>query len=301
MPANTDLADVNEIYTAFALNNNKFPDSQSEAQFNRKLKLLSPEQAQQQMGRAQAMAEQFISWARRNGYSGVKGVHWTARPGFSFKAVTGYDVDQRKNPTDVLVEFGGGKFLGLSAKSTKGKGDIGFKNPGIGTVEKDLGINLKKIATEAGDKFAEKFGLSSRTAERKAEIRANPLIKKQADEEAAKVFNEMRNVLMKKLNSMNDRQRKDYIINSWIDASEDLKPAYVKVTGKGTKGPFTADVEDPLNNPKLQAIRRDNIAFEAVGNDSVGVKAGSKKLLKMRFKYESEKFSSSLKMSGDPW
>ena len=301
MPANTDLADVNEIYTAFALNNGKFPDPQSEAQFNKKLKLLSPEQAQQQMGRAQAMAEKFMSWARQNGYGSVRGVHWTARPGFSFRSVTGYDVDQRKNPTDVLVEFAGQKYLGLSAKSTKGKGDIGFKNPGIGTVEEDLGIQLKGIATKAGDEFAEKFGLSKNTAQRKAEIRANPLIKKQADEEAGKVFNEMRNVLLKKLNSLNDKERKDYIINSWIDASEELKPAYVKVTGKGTKGPFTADVEDPLNNPKLQAIRRDKIAFEAVGNDSVGVKAGAKKLLKMRFKYESEKFSSSLKMSGDPW
>ena len=301
MPANTDLADVNEIYTAYALNNKKFPDPQSEAQFDKKLKLLSPEQANQQMGRAQAMAEQFLSWARSNGYSGVKGVHWTARPGFSFRAVTGYDVDQRKNPTDVLVEFAGGKFLGLSAKSTKGKGDIGFKNPGIGTVEKDLGIKLKDIATKAGDEFAEKFGLSKSTATRKAEIRANPLIKKQADEEAGKVFNEMRNVLLKKLNSMNDKQRKDYIVNSWIDASEELLPAYVKVTGRGTGGSYSASVEDPLNNPKLQAIRRDKITFEAVGNDSVGVKAGAKKLLKMRFKYESEKFSSSLKMSGDPW
>ena len=40
---------------------------------------------------------------------------------------------------------------------------------------------------------------------------------------------------------------------------------------------------------------------EEVGNDSVGVKAGSKKILKMRFKFESEKLASSLKMSGDPW
>ena len=39
---------------------------------------------------------------------------------------------KKKNPTDVLVEFTKGGFLGLSAKSTSGKGDIGFKNPGVG-------------------------------------------------------------------------------------------------------------------------------------------------------------------------
>ena len=72
------------------------------------------------------------------GYSGVKNVYWTARPGFSFRNVVGVDVDQRKNPTDVLVEFNLGGFLGLSAKSTSGKGDIGFKNPGVGTVDSDL-------------------------------------------------------------------------------------------------------------------------------------------------------------------
>ena len=43
------------------------------------------------------------------------------------------------------------------------------------------------------------------------------------------------------------------------------------------------------------------ISFEPVGNESIGVKAGTKKILKMRFKYESEKVASSLKMSGDPW
>ena len=41
--------------------------------------------------------------------------------------------------------------------------------------------------------------------------------------------------------------------------------------------------------------------FEKVGNESIGVKAGNKKILKMRFKYESEKLASSMKMSGDPW
>ena len=86
-----------------------------------------------------------------------------------------------------------------------------------------------------------------------------------------------------------------------MDASAELYPPYVKVTGKGKGVPYTADVEDPLNNPKLKAILSEKISFEEVGNDSIGVKAGAKKVLKMRFKYESEKLASSLKMSGDPW
>ena len=44
-----------------------------------------------------------------------------------------------------------------------------------------------------------------------------------------------------------------------------------------------------------------DIKFSAVGNDSVGVTASGKKIMKMRFKYESQALASSMKMSGDPW
>lgn len=301
MPANTDLADVNEIYTAFALNENKFPDTASEAQYTRKLALLTADQGSQQIGRAIVMAEEFLKWASRNGYSGVENVYWTARPGFSFRAVTGTDVDQRKNPTDVLVKFTRGGFLGLSAKSTSGKGDIGFKNPGVGTVETDLGIDLADFNKDATDEVVRVFNLPRSAGARKSAIRGAKAIQMQTDKMGSEVLNKCRDTMLTKLNSMTQKDRKDYIMKGWIDASVELFPPYVKVTGKGKKAPYTAEVEDPLNNPKLEAIMTENIGFEKVGNDSIGVKAGSKKILKMRFKYESEKLASSLKMSGDPW
>ena len=43
------------------------------------------------------------------------------------------------------------------------------------------------------------------------------------------------------------------------------------------------------------------IGVEEVGIASIGIKAGEKRIMKMRFKYESQKMASSLKMSGDPW
>lgn len=298
---NTDLADVNEIYCAYILNGMKFPDSASESQYNKKLELLTPQQAEQQLGRANIMAQEFVKWARAKGYSGIKKVYWTARPGFSFKAVTGTDVDQRKNPTDVLVEFQKGGFLGLSAKSTSGKGDIGFKNPGVGTVDKDLGLKLNEINKKAQDNIVKQFKLSQSASARKTQIRKDKAIQSVTDSLGTSVLNECRDLLIKRLERQNPVERRDYIIKSWIDASQELYPPYVKVTGRGTKVPYTASVEDPLNNPKLKSILSDRIIFEKVGNDSVGVKAGSKKILKMRFKFESEKLASSLKMSGDPW
>lgn len=301
MARNTDLADVNEIYVAFVLNGNEFPDSASESQYNKKLGMITPEQGEQQVGRAIVMVEEFLKWAKQNGYSGIQNTYWTARPGFSFKAVVGVDVNQRKNPTDVLVKFRTGGFLGLSAKSTSGKGDIGFKNPGVGTVDTDLKLKLNDINKKAQEDIVKSFKLPASASARKTAIRANKALQKQTDSLGAQVLSECRDTLLKKLNTLSQPQRKDYIMKSWIDASDELYPPYVKVTGRGTKAPYSASVEDPLNNPKLKAIMEDRITFEGVGNDSVGVKAGSKKILKMRFKYESEKLASSLKMSGDPW
>lgn len=301
MARNTDLADVNEIYVAFVLNGNSFPDSASEMQYNKKIELLNETQQKQQIGRAIVMAKDFLSWAESNGYSGVKKVYWTARPGFSFKSVVGKDVNQRKNPTDVLVEFNTGGFLGLSAKSTSGKGDIGFKNPGVGTVDNDLGINLNDINKKAQDEIVKQFKLPKSASSRKTEIRKNKAIQKVTDSIGSKVLNTCRDALIERLNKQSQTQRRNYIVESWIDASQEIFPPYVKVTGRGTESPFTSSVEDPLNNPKLKSILSDRIVYEKVGNDSVGVKAGSKKILKMRFKFESEKLASSLKMSGDPW
>ena len=301
MARNTDLADVNEIYCAFALNKNKFPDSASEAQYKKKIELLTEEQIIQQVGRATAMSKDFLMWAKKHGYDGVQKVYWTARPGFSFKAVVGRDVNQKKNPTDVLIKFKRGGFLGLSAKSTSGKADIGFKNPGVGTVEKDLGIDLNDINKRAIQEIIKDFDLPPSASSRKNAFRKNKATKMVTEKVGQAVLNEMREFMLKTVNKLDQLKRRDYIMKSWIDASDELYPPYVKVTGRGTKTPFTADIEDPLNNPKLKALMEKKIMFEKVGNESIGVKAGNKKILKMRFKYESEKLASSMKMSGDPW
>jgi hypothetical protein len=66
-------------------------------------------------------------------------------------------------------------------------------------------------------------------------------------------------------------------------------------------GMITAKVEDPLKNEKLSAIVSGQITLQKVGNESIGVSAGGKKILKMRAKFESEKLASTIKFSGDPW
>jgi hypothetical protein len=304
MPTNTDLADVNEIYVGYLLAGGKWWDEAAKTQFNRKSRQIGTENTSIQMERAKVMMEEFLKWAKSHKYSGkVSQVWWTARPGDLSRAV-GQEVDSRKNPTDILAKFTSGPaqgFLGLSAKSTSGSGDISFKNPGIGTVEASLKIDLNRVLSESVNSAIRKFKLPESIKERKEAIRKSARIQAQTQEMGSAVLRKIRDIMYGKLNSMSNTKLRDYIIENWLDASNDLYPPYVKVTGMGKIGMMTAKVEDPLKNEKLSAIMNGRITLQKIGNDSIGVSAGGKNILKMRAKFESEKLASSIKFSGDSW
>lgn len=303
MTANTVLSDINEIYTGYVLAGNKWFDADAKNQYNQRVAQAKAEEVADAIGKAEAMAAEFIKWARANGYSGtVQQVWWTARPG-SMSQAFGEQVDQKKNPTDVLVKFSSGPingFLGLSAKATKGKGEIGFKNPGLGTIDRNLNL---KLGIEYENQVAQtiaKFKLPKSAQERKNYIRANPGIKKHTEEIGVQILAAMRDVLFERLKRFNQKDLMKYLLSDWMDA-EILRPPYVKVTGQGNRPPYQAVVMDPTDNEKLKALSKYEIKLEKVGNESIGVSAGGKKIMKIRFKFESEKMASSVKLSGDPW
>lgn len=303
MTANTVLSDINEIYTGYVLAGNKWFDKDAQTQYNQRVSQAKTEEVADAIGKAEAMAEEFIKWAKANGYSGiVKDVWWTARPG-SMSSAFGEPVDQKKNPTDVLVRFTSGPvngYLGLSAKATKGKGDIGFKNPGLGTVDRNLGLKLGEEYENQLRQTIEKFNLPKSSQERKTFIRANPGIKKHTEQIGVQILAAMRDVMFIRLKRFNQKDLMKYLLSDWMDA-EVLRPPYVKVTGQGNKPPYRAVVMDPTDNEKLKALSKYEIKLEKVGNESIGVSAGTKKIMKIRFKFESEKMASSVKLSGDPW
>jgi hypothetical protein len=301
MTANTILADINEIYLGYYLNNQKTFDKDAEQQLLLREGQAKQEEISAQSEKAKIMAEEVIRWAKAHKYSGkIKKVWWTARPGVLQSAV-GKDVDSKKNPTDILIQFSDGKFLGISAKATKSRGDIGFKNPGMGTIEKDLKIKLQPIIKKFEEEAIKKFKLPPGAAARKQAIRKSKTTQVQTQALGSQALKKVRDVLFKKLQSLNQTQLRKYILTGWMDANVDLFPPYIKVTGMGSKSPFTAKVEDPLRNNKLTALNENKISLEKIGNESIGIKAGSQKILKMRVKYESEKLASSVKFSGDPW
>ena len=304
---NTLGADINEILLGYYMLGGKWTGFFNAASVKKQLKArqdqVSEAEFEMRSGQAKAMAKETFKWAKANGYKGaVKKAWWTARPGELGNAV-GFEVDSRKNPTDTLVQFADKSFLGLSAKSTKQtKGDIGFKNPGVGTINRALGIDLNTIITKAEKVFANKWDLPAAKSARKKAIRADKEIEKASNEARTKVLSQLTNAYMKTLKSMPEKKVKEYLLSDWMDVGEAVKPAYIKVTGNGKKEPFTATILDPLKNNKAALVQSNKkLELKKVGNDSVGVIVGGKRIMKMRFKYESQAMASSMKMSGDPW
>ena len=303
---NTDKADVNEILLGWYLLNNSWTnfegDTEARKQLQDKLAKIGEVEFEAQSVRALSMAQEVEKWAPLNGYKGkITKAWWTARPGVLAKAV-GRDVDSRKNPTDILVQFSDGKFLGLSAKSTKTKGDIGFKNPGAGTVASETGIDIAQHVDEAVAALLTMFPeLSKVASQRKGEIRKGDSYIVNADLLGGIVLNKIREDLYNKLKSMTQASLKDYLLDSWMDAKNEVYPPYIKITGM--KG--SSKIEDPLKNDKLAAIYKGSILLTKVGNDSIGVSVNLgntvKRIMKMRAKYESQKLASPVKFSGDPW
>ena len=153
--AETLKADVNEILLGYHILGSTWIGFQgktdAENQLNNRRSQIGDTDYNIQEERAKVMATKSLDWARANNYGNrVVKAWWTARPGILSEAV-GYEVDSSKNPTDTLVQFETDNFLGLSAKSTAGKGDIGFKNPGIGTIDTAFNLKLAGIVKKEED------------------------------------------------------------------------------------------------------------------------------------------------------
>ena len=305
MAAETLKADVNEILLGYHILGSTWNGFQKESEVKNQLSIRRSEIGDTdyniQEERAKVMATKSLDWARANNYGNrVVKAWWTARPGILSEAV-GYEVDSSKNPTDTLVQFETDNFLGLSAKSTAGKGDIGFKNPGIGTIDTALNLKLAGIIKNEEDKFAKLHGLSTSQSVRKIEIRKDENLIKASNDARTITLEKVRDVFYKKLKILPKKKLKEYLLSDWLDATKTISPMYIKVTGHGSEYPYTASLMNPLQNSKIEALHKSNLTVSKVGNDSVGVETINKRILKMRVKYESQAMASSVKFSGDPW
>tara|TARA_R100001015_G_C4634896_1_gene202561 strand:- start:7734 stop:8651 length:918 start_codon:yes stop_codon:yes gene_type:complete len=305
MSRNTLLADINEIMMAYYLSGgwSKIQNSEdAKAALKEKASQLTPQEVNDQKGRAKIMAEDALNWAASNGWTGDPSeIWWTARPNVLASAITA--PPSPGNPTDVLAKFGD-DFLGFSAKSTKSASNIGFKNPGAKPIASALGIDITGTVKDATLEVIENYILPPKQTTRKQYIRSlktkKPEVFKDIEQAGYDLLKKLRDMLLERLKYMGDEDLREHIIDYWLDANAPY-PYYIKVTGRGKNGNYSANISDPTKNEKYKALMADPIRVVPVGDTSVGIMAGNTKIMKMRYKYESQKMASSLKMSGDPW
>jgi len=304
--SNTLGADINEIVFAYLAAGNDWGKIHNSEEVQQALDArkaqVSPEVYDNQVGRARAMVQETLEWAAANGWEGeVTQVWWTARPGVLAQAV-GRTIS-RGNPTDVLLQFNDDEFLGVSAKSTKSSGDIGFKNPGVGSIATALGIDLDSIIQEESATAIKNLDLPSTARARKLYLQAhgNDMTRAEAEKIGRRILGLLRHRLHQHLTQMQEEDIRTHLLQYWMDAGENY-PYYIKVTGRGTTNTsFSATLVDPIQDEQYKALMSDEITVDPIGTDSIGVYAGGKRIMKMRFKYESQKLGSSVKMSGDSW
>lgn len=324
-------ADVNELHCAYHLNGQNWSNGLSvvdKAVYDDRVDKLQKKPAELESRKAQAekMAEEFLKWAQRHGYSGVKKVYWTARSDFNYRTLSGkfshlYVKESKNNPTDILVEFRTSSqyadpHLGLSAKSLLKTltQEAPVKNPGMGKIEDFIkkpnafqkilkeGIEAahKKTSIPYDGKYLNKQKIKDLIdAEDPEFLVAREKFTKQ-------ILGGCRALLIKELKKMGDIDMKMYILDELLDT--DKLPKYVKVTGRSDAKLTTveATVDDPLTNAKYEAMVKKNLplTYEELGGDdgyTIGVKAGTKQIVQIRFKFSGTQLATGLKMSVAPW
>lgn len=293
-------ADVNEIFFGYYLTKS-WSDFENSSTVQTELSLrknrITPNEVDDQEERAKKMAQVTVEWMKKNGYEGkIVRKWWPKQNSTMITEAVGYQVDLEKNPLDILVKTDKGKFLGLSAKSGKGTGRIPFKNPGLGSIERDLGLKLKKHYKEAEAQMLKEFpNLPKCNTKRKKWFKDNREFYEKNIQKSKFVnylFVNIRNDIYNKLKTLSNEKIWDYIKNSWMDAGY-LKPRYIVVTGRGTNGRYTAEIDDPME------LNIKNLGIKKVGWDKIRIFTKGSKLLDMRVKFESTQMATSIKFSGE--
>jgi hypothetical protein len=327
MASTTHLSDINELSLGYGLQK-RWWNRSARGTFNKKHALLLAngvphEVVANQVGRGQVMAKRVRDYLSSTyaDYT-IQEVHWCARKGTiaklfrekspitgdgSISHPNGAEVSEN-HPADICVVLGhvnedgsiGDRFLfGVSAKSTNGYGDCGFKNPGLGSLSTLLSVDFQEPIKTAISEVVARFQLPVHAKARKACLRAGPPEVLEACRDRGRLLRgQVRDGVLKSLGDHSGAFLRAFLETSIIDASPwQTWPRYIKVVGFGNpEDTFDANVYDPFS-VHLNGL----LTCEAVGEGSVGFRHNGAKLCIVRSKFESLPLASTLKFFAESW
>lgn len=303
---NTHASDINELWFTYELNGCRWLSLSDADTFKEKCERVSAAVREEQCQRATMMAGMFMGYVDCVLKSSVRCAWWVSRPGM-LSAILQRDIDSKRNPSDVLVSLANTGWLGVSCKSGKLESSkLCFKNPGVGTIENALGLDLTACVREAESAMQMRYGtLWPKTyAGRKQLIRAAEAgddgnLGQYARSCGDIALTQIRNAVYDALAQMDIASVQTFFTRYWLDA-DDVFPRYVKLTGTGSGVNFSVRVEDPCHNPTLDAIRAGTFELTKGGNHGILVKSQGRTLFRMRVKFKSEKLASTVAFTGEP-
>jgi len=292
----------NESMFAYHANDQKWiNDEHKKAAFHHKEQLdkYDPLEARRQNDRASAQHQSFVEHAKLNGYSKIKAVHLTAKPG-DIEKYTGIKATQQENPSDVVVHFHNKPkiaehgYLGASLKSSSAK-KIGFHNGGAGSIGKSLNIDLESEVKKHQSDFIKKKKLptvASQAASKVAGVketstyRNNPTYK-EALSHASMINTKVRDKLHNHYSTMKSNDLKEHMLKTYIKASTSHALPYVKTHGTGGhEKEASAHTEDPSDNETYHALKdAKRVHVEKSAGSLISVHADGKRMFGIQVKH----------------
>lgn len=298
-----DAADVNEILTALYIAKgdwNMFGENAGAVRsfYDKKVAKLPEKVLETQDGRAQKMAELSLRWAKENGFESPVSRVWWIDSRIRDEEEMAIQIDNRTNPSDILIKFTDDTYLGVSAKSTGRLDDVGFKNPGLGTIERELGLSLNRYWQEGIDRLASDFGMEPNRPTIRRRIKTNKRIQIASTKIGDEVISTIRDAIYARMSRMNEKRLFAHLMKVWLNA-ERSTPPYIKVTGRGKDGEYSAKLENPGESVKVHLLAKGPIAMEKNGVGSITFRVYGKRIFSIRVKYKQEKVTSNIKLSGE--
>jgi len=292
----------NESMFAYHANGQKWiNDEHKKAAFHHKEQLdkYDPLEARRQNDRASAQHQSFVEHAKLNGYSKIKAVHLTAKPG-DIEKHTGIKATQQENPSDVVVHFHNKPkiaehgYLGASLKSSSAK-KIGFHNGGAGSIGKSLNIDLESEVKKHQSDFIKKKKLPTVTSQAASKVagvketssyRNNPTYK-EALSHASMINTKVRDKLHNHYSTMKSNDLKEHMLKTYVKASTSHALPYVKTHGTGGhEKQASAHTEDPSDNETYHTLKdAKRVHVEKSAGSLISVHADGKRMFGIQVKH----------------
>ena len=225
----------------------------------------------------------------------IKDVHWC---GGNYELDKILGKPSNGNPSDILIEFGNGEFFGISLKKKCTTSALTYKNAGLGTIGKYLGIDYGFIQKNYDDIVVNHFGLPEIQKERTPFLKSNPELKKIIDLQGHIMLQMLLNHpewgLKVKYEQMDHKKNVDHLVDFWMDAKDPVVP-YIVVTERNGEWAMM----DPMKSNRRGKLLKSKELVWGISGTSLTVNLKDLNIMKMRIKYTSHKFASSIKFSGE--